>query len=84
MFQLFATDVLDTGGKLPAGVIDTGGNLPLVVHTGVITVVVHLDLRISQRIFEKFVMTPMLFSGAWGKMIHEKKPAAENLMDMSL
>jgi hypothetical protein len=29
--------------------------------------VVHLGLRISPRIFEKFVMTLMLFSGAWGE-----------------
>ncbi len=34
--------------------------------------VVHLDLRISPRIFEKFEMTFVLFSGACGKMIHEK------------
>jgi hypothetical protein len=38
--------------------------------------VVDLDLRISPRIFEKkkLEMTLKLFSGAWGKMIHEKKP----------
>jgi hypothetical protein len=45
----FATGVVDTGGKFAAGVVDTGGNLPLVS----LTPVVHLDLRISQRIFEK-------------------------------
>jgi hypothetical protein len=32
--------------------------------------VVHLDLQIYLR--NKFKITPMLFSGAWGKMIHEK------------
>jgi hypothetical protein len=34
--------------------------------------VVRLDLRISLHIFKKFEMTLKLFSGAWGKMIHEK------------
>jgi hypothetical protein len=31
-----------------------------------------LDLQISSRIFKKFEMTLMTFSGAWGKVIHEK------------
>jgi hypothetical protein len=43
----FATGVVDTGGKFAAGVVDTGGNLPPVS----LTLVVHLDLRISPRIF---------------------------------
>ncbi len=34
--------------------------------------VVHLDLRISPRFSTKFAMTLVLFSGAWGKMSHEK------------
>ncbi len=46
-----------------AGVVDTGANFPSVVH---------LHLRISPRIFEKFEMTLTLFSRAWGKMFHEK------------
>jgi hypothetical protein len=29
--------------------------------------VVHLDLGISPRIFKKFEMTLLLFSGAWGE-----------------
>jgi hypothetical protein len=29
-------------------------------------------------------MTLMLFSGAWGKMIYEKNPAAKNLVTLSL
>ncbi len=45
----FAAGVIDTGGKFTAGVVDTGGNLPPVS----LTPVVHLDLRISPRIFEK-------------------------------
>jgi hypothetical protein len=28
LFPLFATGVIDTGGKFAAGVADTGGNLP--------------------------------------------------------
>jgi hypothetical protein len=62
LFPLFATGVndtggkiaasagvVDTGGKFAAGVVDTGGNLPPVSLTSV----VHLDLRIYPRIFEK-------------------------------
>jgi hypothetical protein len=45
----FVASVVDSGGKFAAGVIDTGGNLPPVS----LTPVVHLDLRISPRIFEK-------------------------------
>jgi hypothetical protein len=55
-----AAGVVDTGGKLAAGVVDTGGNLPPMSLTPVanlppvsLTPVVHLDLRISPRIFEK-------------------------------
>jgi hypothetical protein len=33
LFPLFATGVVDTGGKFAAGVVDTGGNLPLVSTT---------------------------------------------------
>jgi hypothetical protein len=33
LFQLFATGVIDTGGKFAAGVIDTGGKLPPVSTT---------------------------------------------------
>jgi hypothetical protein len=68
MVTKFAACVVDTGGKFAAGVVDTGGNLPPVS----LTPVVHLDLRISPRIFKKFEMILMLLSGAWGKVIHEK------------
>ncbi len=40
---------VDTGGKFAASVVDTGGNLALVS----LIAVVHLDLQISLRIFEK-------------------------------
>jgi hypothetical protein len=35
LFPLFATGVVDTGGKFAAGVVDTGGNLPPVSLTPV-------------------------------------------------
>ncbi len=50
----FAAGVVDTGGKFAASVVDTGGNLPPVL----LTLVVHLDLRISLRIFEKIRNDP--------------------------
>ena len=78
----FAAGVADTGGKFAAGVVDTGGNfLPPMSLTPVsnlplvsLTSVVHFDLRISPRIFEKFRNGPngMGYSGAGGKLIHEK------------
>jgi hypothetical protein len=33
LFPLFATGVIDTGGKFAAGVVDTGGKLPPVTLT---------------------------------------------------
>jgi hypothetical protein len=60
LLPLFATGVKNTGGKFVAGVVNTGGNsqaaslspvpnLPPVL----LIPVVHLDSRISPRIFEK-------------------------------
>jgi hypothetical protein len=50
-----------------------------------LTPVAHLDLRISPRIFEKFEMTLMLFSGAWGKLIYDKKKTeVKHLVTLSL
>jgi hypothetical protein len=37
-FDLFATGVIDTGGKFAAGVVDTGGNLPPVSTAPVVLV----------------------------------------------
>jgi hypothetical protein len=69
-------------GRCPAAIIDTGGNLrnrwenlPPVS----LIPVVHLDLRISPEIFEKFGMTLMLFSGAWEKTIHEKQKSRDTV-----
>jgi hypothetical protein len=50
----FAAGVVDTGDKFATGVVDTGGNLPPVS----LTPVVHLDLRMSPRIFEKIQNDP--------------------------
>jgi hypothetical protein len=47
----FASGVVDTGGKFFAGVFDTGGNFAALPPVLLIPVV-HLDLRISLRIFE--------------------------------
>jgi hypothetical protein len=68
-----------------ACVVDTSGNLspPHLPPVSLIPVV-HLDSRISPRILEKFEMTQVLFSGAWGKMIHEKKSEAKNLVTLPL
>ncbi len=61
----FAAGVVDIGGKFAAGVVDTGGNLPSVLLTPVanlppvsLTPLVHLNLRISPRIFEKIRNDP--------------------------
>jgi hypothetical protein len=55
-------------------------HLPLVSTTPV----VHLELQISQRILEKFETALMVYSGAWGKLIHEKKPEVKNFVTLSL
>jgi hypothetical protein len=62
LFPLFATGIIDTCGKFAVSIIDTGGKMPPVSTTlaklvakfaaGVFDVV-HFDLRISLRIFEK-------------------------------
>jgi hypothetical protein len=53
----FEVGVVDTCGKFAAGVVDTGGNLPPVVH---------LDLGISPRIFEKIRYGPNGILWVWG------------------
>jgi hypothetical protein len=78
VFQLFATGVNDTGGKFAAGVVDTGGNLPPVLMTPV----VHLDLRISPRIFKKIRNDSNVIISGLGA--GEKKPEAKNLVTLSL
>ncbi len=66
----FAAGVVDTIGKFAAGVIDTGGNL-------------HLDLRISSRIFEQNRNDPKVIFKAMGEGDSWKKPEAKNLVTLS-
>ncbi len=65
--------VVDTGGKFAAIVVDTGGNLPPVS----LTPMVHLDLRISPRIFEKIRNDPNFISRGLGEGDSWKKPEAK-------
>ncbi len=85
MFPLLATGVVDTGGKFAAGIVDTGGKFATAVSTTLAILVAQftagvvdtggapLTCEYLQDFYKKFEMTLMLFfSGAWGKMIHEK------------
>jgi hypothetical protein len=36
------------------------------------TLVVHLELQMSLRIFEKIQNSTMVYTGTWGKLIHDK------------
>ncbi len=54
----FAAGVVDTGGKFATGVVKNGG--------------APLTCEYLREVSKKFKMTLMLFSGAWGKVIHEK------------
>jgi hypothetical protein len=65
-----AAGVVDTGGKFSTGVIDTGG-APLLGN-------------ISANFRKKFETVLMGYSGAGGKLLHEKKPEAKNLVTLSL
>ncbi len=72
----FAAGVVDTGGKFATGVVDKLPPVSLTMVANLPTVslipVVNLELRIFPRIFEKFETALMVYSGAWGKLIHEK------------
>jgi hypothetical protein len=52
----------------PLGSRENMANLPPVS----LTPVVHLEVRISPRIFEKIRNDPDVFIKSWGKVIHEK------------
>jgi hypothetical protein len=58
--------------------------LPPVLLTPVANLPLAGDAPRLAEIFAKFEMTLLLFSGAWEKMIHEKKPEAKNLVTLSL
>ncbi len=84
MFQLFATGVVDTGSKFTFGVIGTDDNLPLVSLTNLPPYQRqrrywwqnwgHWYRWCTSTCEYLHALTLMLFSGAWGKMIHEKNP----------
>jgi hypothetical protein len=59
----FAANVVDTGGTFATSVVDTGGNFA----AGVFDPVVHLDLRISLRIFKKILNGPHEILWGWGE-----------------
>ncbi len=83
MFPLFATGVIDTGGNFnfAAGVVDTDGKFATgVVDTGGAP----LHANISTNFRKKFETVLIGYSGAGGKLIHEKKPEAKNLVTLSL
>jgi hypothetical protein len=48
------------------------------------TPVVHIELRISPRIFEKIRNCRNGILRGLGKLVHEKKPEVENLVTLSL
>jgi hypothetical protein len=77
LFPLFATGVVDTGGKLTLhGINDTSGtgeNLPPVSLIPWFTLT-----------FKKFEITIKPFPGASGKVDSRKKPEAKNLVTLSL
>jgi hypothetical protein len=80
LFPFFTTGVIDTGGKFTPSAIETCGKFA----TGVIDTGGAPLSPILTNICEKFSkMTPILFSGALGKMIHEKSEA-KNLVILSL
>ena len=43
-----------------------------------------VNLEPLRKFSKKFEMALMVYSGAWGKLIHEKKPEAKNLVTLFL
>jgi hypothetical protein len=87
LVEKFAAGVADTGGKFAAGVVDTGTNfLTPVANLPPVSLipVVHLDLRLSRRIFEKIRNGPNPILWGWGEADSSKKPEAKNLVALSL
>ncbi len=82
LFPLFATSVIDIGGKFAAGIVDTGGTL-LPVSTTPVVPVVHLHLR-SPQIFVRIWNDS---SGIFGGLREDdswRKPEAKYLVTLSL
>jgi hypothetical protein len=66
--QSFRYEILGDIRKVLTGVVDTGGHLDLLGSSQWCSLTCECLLEFSN----KFEMTLVLFSGAWGKMIHEK------------
>ncbi len=78
----FAAGVADTGGKFAADVVDTGSNFAAgVVDTGgkFATGGAPLLANISGNFRKKFETVQMVYSGAGGKLIHEKTRSKKSL-----
>ncbi len=67
-FEIFCGSKIKIIRMILTFMIEDFFQLPLVSTTPVVP----LELRISQQILTKFEMALMVYSGAWGKLIHEK------------
>jgi hypothetical protein len=76
----FASGVVDTDSNFAAGVVDTGGEFA--TDTG--GAPWSLTCEYLCEFLKKFETVLMGYSGAGGKLIHEKKPEAKNLVTLSL
>ncbi len=93
-YIFFFQFVTDTGGKFAAGVIDTSGKFDTGIKntSGIVAnlpkvsliPIVHLDLQISLRIFEKIRNDPKAIIRGLGEDDSRKKPEAKNLVTLSL
>ncbi len=90
-----ATGVIDAGGNFAAGIVDTCGKLATGINNtsetgGKICLPVSwyrcctLTCKYLREFLKKFKTTLMGYSGAGGKLIHEKKPEAKKLVTLSL
>ncbi len=68
--------VVDTGGKFASGVNDTGGKFAKIIKIFQFEDFCHLP-PVSCEFSKKFETALLVYSGAWGKLIHEKKQKSE-------
>jgi hypothetical protein len=68
----FATGAVDSGGKFAAGINNTSGTGGKIYRRRCHLYWCTLTCKNLHEFSRKFEMTQKLFSGAWGKMIHEK------------
>ncbi len=91
----FANGVVDTSGKFAASIVDTGGNFATDINNtsetgGKICRRCRwyrwstLSCEYLREFSKKFETALMIYSGAWGKLIHEKKTEAKNLVTLSI